>query len=79
MAEPISLLMIQFLEWVASRPRTYADAMDAWRTSCRRLSVWEDAQIAGLVQIGVGSVTLTPRGQAILVGNTAVVAERGGG
>lgn len=78
MAERVSLLMMQFLDWVGSRPRTYAETMDAWRTSCPRLSVWEDAQIAGLVQIGGVSVTLTPRGEAILVERSAVVAERGG-
>ena len=71
MPEPVSLLMLQFLEWVASRPRPYAEAMDAWRTSCPRLSIWEDALIAGLIQFeGESSqpalVVLTSRGQAIL-------------
>jgi hypothetical protein len=76
-----SLIMIQFLAWVADRPRTYADAMDAWRTSCPRLSVWEDAIIEDLVRIegnGAGdrtngganrdasAVTLTRRGHAVL-------------
>jgi hypothetical protein len=72
MPTPVSLLMIQFLDWVSSRRRTYAEAMDAWRTSCPRLSVWEDALIDGLIQIEGGGpiqrseVTLTPRGRAIL-------------
>jgi hypothetical protein len=72
MPEPVSLLMLQFLEWVANRPRTYAEAMDAWRTSCPRMSVWEDALIAGYTQVNVGGpvrggeVSLTPRGKAIL-------------
>jgi hypothetical protein len=63
--------MLQFLEWVASRPRTYAEAMAAWRSSCPRLTVWEDALLGGLVQIESGgpaqpaAVTLTPRGQAL--------------
>src|SRR5215475_7310426 len=68
-----SLIMIQFLAWVADRPRTYADAMDAWRTSCPRLSVWEDAIIEDLVRIegngasrGASAVTLTRRGRAVL-------------
>ena len=42
-------LLLQFLEWVANRPRTYDETMDAWRTSCPRISVWEDALIDGLV------------------------------
>jgi hypothetical protein len=72
MLEPVSLLMIQFLDWVASRPRTYAEAMDAWRTSCPRLSVWEDALISGFIEVnGAGAtqqaeVALTPRGRAVL-------------
>jgi hypothetical protein len=67
--------MLQFLEWVASRPRSYAQAMDAWRTSCPRLSVWEDALTGGFIQVnGTGTmrqaeVALTPRGRAILEGN----------
>jgi hypothetical protein len=75
MPEPVSLLMLQFLDWVASRPRTYAEVMEAWRTSCPRLSVWEDALLGGLVQINgpgsekEGEVTLTPLGMASLRGN----------
>lgn len=72
MPEPVSLLMIQFLTWISCRRRTYAEAMDAWRTSCPRLSVWEDALIGGLIQVEGGGnsqpleVTLTPRGRAIV-------------
>jgi hypothetical protein len=69
MADSPSLIMIQFLSWVADRPRTYAQAMDAWRTSCPRLSVWEDAVIEDLVRIdgnGARAVALTKRGVAVL-------------
>jgi len=72
MPEPVSLLMLQFLDWVSSRPRTYAESMDAWRSSCPRLTVWEDALIDGLIQVDSGpplqqpEVTLTPRGRAFL-------------
>ena len=75
MSEPVSRLMLQFLDWVARRPRTYTEAMDAWRTSCPRLSVWEDALAAGFIQVkGPGptqlaEVALTPRGSAVLAGN----------
>ena len=51
MSESPSLIMIQFLTWVADRPRNYAQTMEAWRSSCPRLSVWEDAIIEGLVRI----------------------------
>jgi hypothetical protein len=74
MSEPVSLLLREFLTWVSSRRRTYAEAMEAWRSNCPRHTVWEDAFIDGLVQIeGEGSVqqsevTLTPRGRAVLDG-----------
>src|SRR5262249_62323673 len=69
MSDSPSLIMIQFLSWVADRPRSYAETMDAWRTSCPRLSVWEDAAIADLVRLegeGGRAVELTGRGAAVL-------------
>jgi hypothetical protein len=68
MPDSPSLIMIQFLTWVADRPRTRAQAMEAWR-SCPHVSVWEDAIVDGLVRIGNDehhSVRLTPRGRAAL-------------
>jgi hypothetical protein len=75
MPEPISLLMLEFLTWVSSRHRSYDQATEAWRTTCPRHTVWEDAFIEGLVQVENGNaqdqcrVILTPRGRAILDGN----------
>jgi hypothetical protein len=75
MADPVPALTVQFLTWVAERPRSYGDAMDAWRTSCPRLSIWEDAVRDGLVtldrpQPGAKmrdrAVVITPRGLALL-------------
>ena len=69
MREPASLIMVQFLTWVADRPRNYAETMEAWRSTCPRLSVWEDAIIEGLVRIENDpsrAVGLTPRGRAVL-------------
>ena len=69
MSEPASLIMLQFLAWVADRPRTYPETMDAWRSTCPRLSVWEDAIIEGLVRIDNGNgraMMLTPRGRKVL-------------
>jgi hypothetical protein len=58
----------EFLVWLADRPRTYADVMEAWQTSCPRLSVWEDSLICGLVATQGPSrdslVVLTDRGRA---------------
>ena len=43
-------LVLDFVEWVAASPRRYSDVMDAWKTSCPRLTIWEDAIDQGLVQ-----------------------------
>lgn len=72
MAEPASLLMIEFLTWVSLRRRTYADAMEAWRSACPRLTVWEDALAEGLIRIEGGDtvreaeVALTSKGRTLL-------------
>ncbi len=44
-------LILDLLEWLQSRERTYRETMDAWRTSCPRLPVWEDANDRGLIEI----------------------------
>jgi hypothetical protein len=65
----VSLLTVQFLGWLADRPRTYAEVMAAWRSTCPRISVWEDSFIAGLVRYEGGhrrTVSLTPQGRAVL-------------
>ena len=49
--DPSAGLQLQFLDWVAARPRSYGETMDAWRTSCPRLSVWEDALQESLVRV----------------------------
>ena len=59
----------QLLEWIGERPREYAEVMEAWRTSCPRLSIWEDACAEDLIdyEVGTGRVTLSRRGRAFLV------------
>ena len=69
MSEPISALTRQLLEWIADKPRTYADVLDAWRTTCPRLSIWEDASIDGLIAYdpeGSRIISLSPKGQTLL-------------
>jgi len=62
--------MRQFLEWLQVRPRTYTETMDAWRTSCPRLAVWEDAHEAGFVRLTSSEdgalVALTDSGRRVL-------------
>lgn len=50
MSSTIEPLVLDLVEWVAREPRAYAEVMDAWRTSCPRLTVWEDAVDRGLVR-----------------------------
>ena len=74
-------LTLQLLEWISSRSRSYGQAMEAWRSTCPRHSVWEDALIAGFIQVlddglpmNDAEVVLTDQGRAVLknVRSTAV-------
>lgn len=49
MAEEHEPLILDLVEWIAAQPRRYSQVMEAWRTSCPRLPVWEDAVDRGLV------------------------------
>jgi hypothetical protein len=72
-----SLIMIQFLQWVADRPRHRADVLEAWQSSCPRFPVWEDARAEGLVrQAGGGEnrVELTAHGRRALARARALEA-----
>jgi hypothetical protein len=67
----IEPLVLDLLEWVAREPRSYAEVMDAWRTSCPRLAVWEEAVDRGLLVAqaipGRGViVAVTPTGLGVL-------------
>ena len=45
----VDALIRDLVEWLATGERSYEEVMDAWRTSCPRLPVWEDANDRGLV------------------------------
>jgi hypothetical protein len=71
MTDPVvDTLILDLLEWLARQNRTYAEVMDAWRTSCPKLPVWEDANDRGLVMQDTRNarsvVKLTPAGLALL-------------
>jgi hypothetical protein len=71
MSERLDPLILDLVEWVAKEPRAYADVMDAWRTSCPRLTVWEDAVDRGFVARertdgAAISVVVTPAGRQFL-------------
>ena len=44
-------VMLQFLAWLSSRPRTYGEAMETWKSSCPRYTGWEDALGEGLIEV----------------------------
>jgi len=65
-------LVLDLLEWVGKRQRSYDEVMEAWRTSCPRLPIWEDACDHGLVvreyqQDGSMTVRLTETGHRLLI------------
>jgi hypothetical protein len=70
MNDTVENLILDLVEWVERKERTYSETMDAWRTSCPRLQVWEDASGRGLVETtsvnGVRLVRVTPAGLALL-------------
>ena len=71
MSDPTDALILDLLEWIGPRPRAYAEVMDAWRTSCPRLPVWEEANDRGFVasqrEDGAGIVVVvTVRGRRFL-------------
>lgn len=71
MTEEPQPLVLDLVEWVARKPRSYADVMDAWRTSCPRLTIWEDAQDQDLVrryrsEAGTTYVAATEHGRRVL-------------
>jgi hypothetical protein len=66
----VDALIVDLLEWLAARERTYQEVIDIWRTSCPRLPVWEDAKDRGFVAQenfnGREAVRITPSGLAFL-------------
>src|SRR5262245_12286487 len=75
----VSASVRELMAWIAARPRTHAETMAAWHSTCPRYTPWEDALDARLVQVvsatepgGSGDrVRLTPLGCAALGGASA--------
>jgi hypothetical protein len=49
MADTTDPLVLDLVEWIAREPRLYAEVIESWRTSCPRLTIWEDAVDRGYV------------------------------
>jgi hypothetical protein len=72
MKDPVASLVLDLLEWIGSQPRPYREVMDAWRTSCPRLPVWETANEQGYLEHThphgcEAQVSLSERGRAFLL------------
>jgi len=50
MTDSLSDLLLDLLEWLGAGARPYTEVLDAWRTSCPRLPVWEEANERGFIQ-----------------------------
>jgi len=70
MADAVEALILDLLDWLAAGDRTYEEVMEAWRTSCPRLPVWEDANDRQLIQRvhknGLEIILLAPAGRSLL-------------
>ena len=71
MADTADPLVLDFVEWIAREPRLYSEVIATWRTSCPRLTIWEDAVDGGYVaretQPGVGLIiAVTADGERLL-------------
>jgi trans-aconitate 2-methyltransferase len=67
MSDPVEALILDLLEWIGPDSRPYTEVIEAWRTSCPRLPVWEEASERGLVareyRDGIGAViSVSPAG-----------------
>ncbi len=49
MPDPVDGLILDLLEWIGKGGRPYSEVMEAWRTSCPRLPVWEEANRLGFL------------------------------
>jgi len=81
MSDAVDALILDLLEWVSNAERSYAEVMEAWRTSCPRLPVWEDAVDRGLIARehanGRSIVRITPSGRALLLSRVKPSRESG--
>jgi hypothetical protein len=59
---------LELLAWIAAAPRTYRETLEVWRSSCPRLTIWEDAVHEQLVEVRRGAVLVTAKGRQALRG-----------
>jgi hypothetical protein len=65
---PADAETLELLTWISSRPRNYAESIEAWKSNCPHRAIWDDAIVAGLICVSRSEVTITPAGRALLEG-----------
>jgi hypothetical protein len=55
-SDAVEPLILDLLEWMGPEPRPYAEVLEAWRTSCPRLPVWEEASDRGYIRRSRGAL-----------------------
>ena len=68
MRDPLDSLILDLLEWLGPGSRPYPEVIEAWRTSCPRLPVWEEANLRGYLahpsaEAGVAQVAVSDAGR----------------
>jgi hypothetical protein len=48
-SDTVDALILDLLEWLGPAHRPYVEVLEAWRTSCPRLPVWENANQRGFI------------------------------
>ena len=67
MTETTDALVLDLVEWIGREPRLYSEVIETWRTSCPRLTIWEDAVDRGYVTRQPGAkVGITESGAKFL-------------
>ena len=67
MSETTDALVLDLVEWIGREPRLYSEVIETWRTSCPRLTIWEDAVDLGYVARQPGAkVAITESGAKFL-------------
>ena len=72
---PVSLLTLQFLAWIESRPRSYSETRQAWRSTCPTTCAWEDALSESLIEFETARGRLTGRSRVVLSGRGRALLE----
>ena len=71
MSDPVDSLVMDLIDWLGNEPRPYVEVMEAWRTSCPKLPIWEEANRRGLLRQfhepdGPSLVALSENGRTLL-------------